>query len=675
MCDLCLDNRAIFTNEQEIFTPAGLKKHLKQSGQHPLCRFCNRRWFDDQQLYRHMIDAHHTCHLCPVQFQHRYYRDLRALEDHLRSAHFLCEYCNERFVSFSTPNEYINHLATFHNIRRSAPTVSFRVRGARGEGAPADQEEEQESYVDMDAPRRGTQAAGSSRRDQDAAPQADVTGRRRRQHGTWATALGGGAGGSATQGTEDFPSLPSALVRTPVEDERLAKLRADEERARKRRQELLLREERVKRLIESEERDTAQLELLERNKRFAEALGIGRAGAQAEDGDALSAYQEELLRPVYTPSLLKFAQANISKLLRIEHQMETLLRDPTMNSLSLTPMKAPLRNAVQALAKYYNLDSIVYDPEPKRHVCLIKRPESVVPSLLLSEAARQYSAQEATPTQAPVDEPVLIFSQLAEGIRGGEVVTKLKELYPGANVVGIRFLNAHSIVCSFPSKQDALATYTAVHQQLQHNYRVSGEPAPFHMTLGFDASTVDATRLSSAGEDVPTQAAAAATDATELRANDRWRTGSHDSNDSRTEWEEFLRSRQQAAPQAHDEAAGDVRFPNSAIRGRLLPRTLPIEGVQAQASSQPEQPRRRAAPAPRPADVPQAPPNIFAALVDEDEDDEDENGWERVERVSASRATPDSEHWECGACTCHNEHYLDRCSACDAPRPQPWQFA
>jgi hypothetical protein len=49
---------------------------------HPLCKFCRQRFYDSNELYRHMESAHEHCFLCRRENpgQYVYYRHYKELE-------------------------------------------------------------------------------------------------------------------------------------------------------------------------------------------------------------------------------------------------------------------------------------------------------------------------------------------------------------------------------------------------------------------------------------------------------------------------------------------------------------------------------------------------------------------------------------------------------------------
>lgn len=155
MCTLCLEGRKIFICEQKLYTRAQLNQHVHTGDSdvdgteserggfmgHPICEFCRKPFYGDNELYSHMSTEHYTCHICQRQHpgQFEYYKNYDDLEMHFRSVHFLCE--NEgclakKFIVFSSESEMKRHNATEHGghmsrSKRNAvlqiPT-SFRYR-------------------------------------------------------------------------------------------------------------------------------------------------------------------------------------------------------------------------------------------------------------------------------------------------------------------------------------------------------------------------------------------------------------------------------------------------------------------------------------------------------------------------------------------------------------------
>ncbi|KAL0482552.1 hypothetical protein AKO1_014439 [Acrasis kona] len=113
-CILCLENRKVFLKEQKLYHNRDITNHLRfgendakhgRINGHPLCKFCNKRFYDDDQLFQHMYKRHETCHICErngIQFE--YFKDYPHLESHFESLHYVCKdpICMEKkFVVFS----------------------------------------------------------------------------------------------------------------------------------------------------------------------------------------------------------------------------------------------------------------------------------------------------------------------------------------------------------------------------------------------------------------------------------------------------------------------------------------------------------------------------------------------------------------------------------------------
>ncbi|XP_042476502.1 E3 ubiquitin-protein ligase ZNF598-like [Macadamia integrifolia] len=155
MCSLCLEGRKIFICEQKLYTRSQLNQHINTGNSevdgseserggfmgHPICEFCKRPFYGDNELYTHMSTEHFTCHICQRQHpgQYEYYKDYDNLEIHFRREHFLCEdeaCLVKKFIVFPTESELKRHNAIEHggqmsrskrNAALQIPT-SFRYR-------------------------------------------------------------------------------------------------------------------------------------------------------------------------------------------------------------------------------------------------------------------------------------------------------------------------------------------------------------------------------------------------------------------------------------------------------------------------------------------------------------------------------------------------------------------
>ena len=53
---------------------------------HPLCEFCDRRFMDKDQLFKHLRREHYFCHFCDADGQHLFYRYFTDLSNNSNSA-------------------------------------------------------------------------------------------------------------------------------------------------------------------------------------------------------------------------------------------------------------------------------------------------------------------------------------------------------------------------------------------------------------------------------------------------------------------------------------------------------------------------------------------------------------------------------------------------------------
>lgn len=80
-CDLCVDNLKIFTFERRCYTQAELGLHRvkgdadnKSHRGHPLCEYCNCRYLDRDELFRHLRREHYFCHFCDADGYNDFYK-------------------------------------------------------------------------------------------------------------------------------------------------------------------------------------------------------------------------------------------------------------------------------------------------------------------------------------------------------------------------------------------------------------------------------------------------------------------------------------------------------------------------------------------------------------------------------------------------------------------------
>ncbi|MCL7050782.1 hypothetical protein MKW94_026828 [Papaver nudicaule] len=148
MCSLCLEGRKIFMCEQKLYTRAQLNQHINTGDSevdgteserggfmgHPICEFCKKPFYGDNELYTHMSTEHFTCHICkrlhPAQFD--YFKNYDDLEIHFRQQHCLCEddaCLAKKFIVFQSESEMKRHIAIEHggNMSRAKRNSALQI--------------------------------------------------------------------------------------------------------------------------------------------------------------------------------------------------------------------------------------------------------------------------------------------------------------------------------------------------------------------------------------------------------------------------------------------------------------------------------------------------------------------------------------------------------------------
>ena len=85
---------------------------------HPLCEFCDERFFDSEALFKHLRQVHETCHFCEADGLQNFYEDYNELRSHFDRDHFLCKEpeCEEKkFVVFRTELDLKAHRLEMHS--------------------------------------------------------------------------------------------------------------------------------------------------------------------------------------------------------------------------------------------------------------------------------------------------------------------------------------------------------------------------------------------------------------------------------------------------------------------------------------------------------------------------------------------------------------------------------
>ncbi|XP_044272697.1 E3 ubiquitin-protein ligase ZNF598 [Tribolium madens] len=141
-CDLCVENLKIFCFERRCYTRQELGYHRRKGDPdntshrgHPLCEFCDTRFMDSDELFRHLRRMHLFCHFCDADGKHQYYNSMEDLQKHFREEHHLCEEgeCSNMPLTavFRTDIDLKAHIATEHgrhlskSANKQARTLEF----------------------------------------------------------------------------------------------------------------------------------------------------------------------------------------------------------------------------------------------------------------------------------------------------------------------------------------------------------------------------------------------------------------------------------------------------------------------------------------------------------------------------------------------------------------------
>ncbi|CAH1707544.1 unnamed protein product [Aphis gossypii] len=125
-CRLCVNNLKIFPSQRRWYNSDELTRH-EECGDpdntshrgHPECQFCNVRYLDKDELYKHLRKEHFYCHFCDADGIQDYYMSYDWLRKHYYDNHYLCEEgncVNEQFTSvFRTSIDLQAHKAQTHS--------------------------------------------------------------------------------------------------------------------------------------------------------------------------------------------------------------------------------------------------------------------------------------------------------------------------------------------------------------------------------------------------------------------------------------------------------------------------------------------------------------------------------------------------------------------------------
>ncbi|KAI6219678.1 RING-type domain-containing protein [Aphelenchoides besseyi] len=88
-CHICEENLNLLPKDREIYTSNELKSHI--STHHPICRFCNERYYDEEALFMHSRKNHFFCTLCAQETgANTFFSRIDQVHRHYKTAHHPC---------------------------------------------------------------------------------------------------------------------------------------------------------------------------------------------------------------------------------------------------------------------------------------------------------------------------------------------------------------------------------------------------------------------------------------------------------------------------------------------------------------------------------------------------------------------------------------------------------
>lgn len=129
-CQICMEHLKLFPYERKLYSRQELVTHNRQGDPddtshkgHPMCKFCNARYFDKDQLHSHLHKVHFWCHFCEGDGKQGYYIDYNELKKHFRTQHYLCEQdeCLHKEIeaAFKTKIDFQAHVLNVHGQKLS----------------------------------------------------------------------------------------------------------------------------------------------------------------------------------------------------------------------------------------------------------------------------------------------------------------------------------------------------------------------------------------------------------------------------------------------------------------------------------------------------------------------------------------------------------------------------
>jgi len=131
-CQLCLPNTKLFTAERKLYTRSDLASHRRRD--HPECKFCGCRYFEEEELFKHCRREHFFCHICEANGLQNIFAEYSDLRKHFGKDHYPCTdpACeDQKFVVFKNEIDWRAHQVSRHGASYRKLDLTFNCRRGR----------------------------------------------------------------------------------------------------------------------------------------------------------------------------------------------------------------------------------------------------------------------------------------------------------------------------------------------------------------------------------------------------------------------------------------------------------------------------------------------------------------------------------------------------------------
>ncbi|KAF7627271.1 RING-type domain-containing protein [Meloidogyne graminicola] len=137
-CRICCDNLNVLVKDRQVYTRETLQLHMNGKLKsekdgfrgHPTCHFCEERFYDEEQQYRHLRKEHYFCQFCHQEGleSNVFYRNQHQLNQHNRQYHHPCldQECLQMGIVFVSDVELNVHKTKQHHRLGQNGTGSSR---------------------------------------------------------------------------------------------------------------------------------------------------------------------------------------------------------------------------------------------------------------------------------------------------------------------------------------------------------------------------------------------------------------------------------------------------------------------------------------------------------------------------------------------------------------------